>query len=303
MDITYLQVKTIRSYITEINSLTEKNYEAEKLYNLAKNLDSRIRSSIAEYETKGIDWTRIRSYFKYDNNRASVVQYDTDLINDALTIMKATLKGILDKHAEVAEFLSYLDLIEEGNQLYDKQDERACEEFIRRVLSVYSEAFSADQSNYLYNTLDKSVSNMQQVIASLDHYAQQLWKESFTITTVKRLDTKDNNNSGIKINISNNGGNAFSSASSIAEVKINIEMDIQQTIEEVKEACLGEEKEKEILDCLKDISSNVIRNINDAPNAKIKMKYIWYANYYNRAVKKLKQCYQTGLLIDMTQFK
>lgn len=92
MDITYLQVKTIRSYITEINSLTEKNYEAEKLYNLAKNLDSRIRSSIAEYETKGIDWTRIRSYFKYDNNRASVVQYDTDLINDALTIMKATLK-------------------------------------------------------------------------------------------------------------------------------------------------------------------------------------------------------------------
>ena len=52
MDITYLQVKTIRSYITEINSLTEKNYEAEKLYNLAKNLDSRIRSSIAEYETK-----------------------------------------------------------------------------------------------------------------------------------------------------------------------------------------------------------------------------------------------------------
>ena len=55
MDITYLQVKTIRSYITEINSLTEKNYEAEKLYNLAKNLDSRIRSSIAEYETKGID--------------------------------------------------------------------------------------------------------------------------------------------------------------------------------------------------------------------------------------------------------
>ena len=247
MDITYLQVKTIRSYITEINSLTEKNYEAEKLYNLAKNLDSRIRSSIAEFETKGIDWKRIRSYFKYDNNRASVVQYDTDLINDALTIMKATLKGILDKHAEVAEFLSYLDLIEEGNQLYDKQDERACEEFIRRVLSVYSEAFSADQSNYLYNTLDKSVSNMQQVIASLDHYAQQLWKESFTITTVKRLDTKDNNNSGIKINISNNGGNAFSSASSIAEVKINIEMDIQQTIEEVKEACLGEEKEKEIL--------------------------------------------------------
>lgn len=61
--------------------------------------------------------------------------------------------------------------------------------------------------------------------------------------------------------------------------------------------------EDDYFDCLKDISSNVIRNINNAPNAKIKMKYIWYANYYNRAVKKLKPCYRTGLLIDMTQFK
>lgn len=247
MGITFLQVKTIRSYMTEIKNLIEGDYEGEKLYNLAKNLDSRIRSSIAEYETKGIDWDSTKSYTQHDYRGSFVVQYDTELINDALAIMNATLKGILEKHAEIAEFLAYLDIIKEGNQLFEKQEEQACEEFIRRVLSVYPEAFSAEQSNYLYNTLNKSVSNMRQVIASLDHYVQQLWKESFTVTKVKPMKTNTETGSGVILNISNNGGNAFANANSTSEVKIDLDLVIQQTREEVKNACLNEEKEKEIL--------------------------------------------------------
>lgn len=56
---------------------------------------------------------------------------------------------------------------------------------------------------------------------------------------------------------------------------------------------------EDYLEWLEYIRIGVEDNLKNAKEPRIKMKYVWFAHYYNDTVKKLKGCYQ-GKLIDLS---
>ena len=247
---TFREFLQIENYICKIESLKNLNIDGNQLKNKAEILNSQILSSVKEYKPQGINWNAawIVGFGGYDSNK--IIGY--------LSVMQATLQGILnslpyyDEIFDLGKDISYGHNI--GNNTKSKCD------FIVEKVKKYSRSIKFEQT--IINARESILAGdelreeqfdalFRALLLDMEEYRKSLFED--------QRDLKESVNQQPQniFNISANGGTATANASANAQVNVDISVQIEQTIEKVKEACLSPEEETTILaklDELKEIA-------------------------------------------------
>ena len=287
---TYLEIKSIEEYIKKLEDINCDNYEESELYDLITNIHCQIRSSVSDYDPVGTDWDNARR-FDYDSYN---MIYDKECMRNIIIIIIVTLKGILNKQSIYSDILRIREIIKEGKSclecgenISEIEHETECQEYARKALALYEEAFSENTYAYLTGkSFGKSSKNINIILDSLEKYMNEICSSS--AKTKKRMLDKNNknfdkeiidstNSSAPNITVNAYGGNATAQANSTADVKIDISLQIENTREEVKNACLGEKQQEEILAKLRELEEILKEKSKPKRWDKIKGTFKWLA--------------------------
>ena len=253
---TKLQIKKIDDYILEIEMLINDSASSDKeLYNKVKSLNDKISSSVKNYNPI-MDFNSACHL----GERYTVV-YDSIRILRLLDIMKDTIEGVL---AEIPNYDKYSMVLNDIAICEKSNEENGANKFlIQSIGNKYSANFSFDKElmNFLngyYSAISEKNAGIR-IVSFLNKYADDLLSP---ITTNNAKEKP----AGTQINIHNE--NNLNN-----EIQIDISVRIENTIQAVKDACIGDVAEKEILEKLSEIAA--ISKEKDKPKRWSKTKDIF----------------------------
>ena len=285
---TYLEIENIEKYIKQLEEIKPDEYEDRGLYELIESIDSKIRSSVSGYDPTGLNWD---AACQYDFDIMDMI-YNRRFIINNLTIMIVSLKSLLDKQSVYSDILTIRELIKEGKSCLESDEdiqeieyETECQEYVRKTLALYEEAFSEKTYTYLTGkSFEKSSRNINIILDCLEKYMTEICNPAATIK--KRILDKNKKNNDKEVVDSTNssspnitvnafGGNATAQSNVTADIKIDISLQIENAREDVKNACLGEKQQEEILAKLNELEE-IEKEKNKAKRwDKIKNAFKW----------------------------
>lgn len=275
---TYAQIEKIEQYIEKIKKLQSSSLDGAKLYDAVSHLDDMICTSYKEYNPN-IHWNAAIE----EDDPYGKTTYNNDRILEFLEVMEASLQGILNSLECIPEICSIRDDIARGNELLQLQNASAEEEqfreYVRDMLLKYDSVFSRSQYSYLSGQgFNGSTHNIKTIVDALHKHLRSIngySVSSFSLRGSEEQTTQSANYNMPPIHITANGGNANASAS--AQVTVDISVQIEQTIEQVKDACLKPEEEAAILDKLDELKGISQEKNKRTKWDKIKGVFQWLA--------------------------
>lgn len=252
-NMTYAEIRFIDYYKIDIHKLLhDENIDAASLFSQAKALDSKIASSIKGYKPKGIAWNSAI----IPNSTNGGYTYNQNLIRDYLEIMYACLQGILNAIPYYEKICDLGEDVSTGQCLYIA-DQLSISKYIKEMATRYSceitfpqEVFDCIQlisSGGIVNE-DTLRSTLRIIIQCLETYQNSLLTDARDIKEVISENSPT-------INIIAQGGNSISTASAVSNVHVDIFLQIEQTMEAVKESCLAPVQEAQILEKLEELKA------------------------------------------------
>lgn len=280
MIMTYKMFLQVEEYISEINNLIKnsKTCPEATLKEKAETLNSKIKSSIKEYRPEGISWDDAKQYCSDGLGGNVFAGYDVNKINNILDIMLVTLQAILnslpcyDEICDLRKDISYGENISKNKKL--KRN------FIVEKIEKYSHSIKFDQSVIIARDGILSGSELREeqldstfriVLSNMENYMRSLFankRDSIEMETSRAQNI---------INVTANGGNAMSYSIAEATAKVDMSINIEQTIEQVKDACLNPEEEAAILAKLEEIKKIAQERNKKTRWEKVKGVFKWLA--------------------------
>ena len=243
---TYSQIQQIDYYFADIQRIQHAKLTEEELYREVETLDSQIRSVVEEYNPKGISLSSARIPL-YES-----VFYDKEAIYNYLKVMFDTLRSVWnaipnrDKILEVGADVDY------GRSL-NVSIKPVKIEYIRKITEKYSCEINANKDITEIVSKSPHLEVCEEMQVNRAYYSTLSELEKYLMLLSNDKDVKEGTNMP-QININNfNGGSAIANAAAEANNKVNISVQIDQAIEQVKDACLKPEEEAAILAKLEEI--------------------------------------------------
>lgn len=278
---TYAQVERIEKYIEQIRNLRKSNLRDEKFYHAVSHLDDMISTSYQEYNPN-IHWAAAI----VEDDPYGECKYNNDRILEFLEVMEASLQGILNGLDQYSEICSIREAITRGEELLtlnkDPSYEDECQLYVRDILLKHSGLFSSVQSSYFSGkSFEKSSLNIKTIMDILQQNLQSM--QFVNLATFKSYKGAEQasvtkpNIPTIQITNNSHGGMAISNSSAEATSKVDMSIKIEQTIEQVKDACLNPEEEAAILAKLEEIKEIAEERNKKTRWEKLKGVFKWLA--------------------------
>ena len=242
---TLRQIYKIEEYINDIQKLIkDKNLNGTSYREEAQLLDKKIKSAINTYNANHIDWN-----FLEPSDAWELADFNQKVTNN-LVVMEASLQGILDSLSYYGTISKIRELIEDGKNVTDFaysnniELETECQNYVRRVLSLYEEAFGEKTYEYLTGkSFEKSSQNLNIVIETLSSYMEKIIEKAENSNGLARIEKEEK-----IIPQTVNNIEVHATATAKNETNVNLTVQFEETREKIKQECLSEEQENAILE-------------------------------------------------------
>ncbi len=268
---TYSQIQQIDNYLTDIQKLKHAKLADAELYSKAKTLDAQLRSAIKEYVPHGISWQKAENSISYPT------YYKENVLNNNIDIMFAALHSVWiaipnrDKILEVGLDIDYgysLKVAVQSDKI----------EYIRKIVEKYSYEINVNKDIAEIVNNSSSIECCKELQVNKAYYFVLSELEKYLMLLSNGKDVKEGSNMQ-QININNNlsGGKAIANAAAEANIKVDMSVQIEQTLEQVRDACLKPEEEAAILAKLEEIKEIASEKNKKTRWEKLKGVFKWLA--------------------------
>lgn len=235
---TYQEIQQAEKFIGEIKALSQRVNQGQNLFDEAKTLDGRIRSSYTNYSPDGFSWNTI-SFQSKESKRYN------QSIKNALAIMLSALEAVLQQEPQYGLICQVRDDIERCKEALDYLDTDK-RKLVIEMVSKYSDRINFGQTFDYYiqhgasiYEENKTESIFNALIGALTFHLEKIsadksYDEGNGIPTVQVIN-QQNNTQTVELSLNISIENCFKSlddCESINDIEIN---KIKEQLEEIQE--------------------------------------------------------------------